>query len=153
LGAQRWPCALGRTGRTLRKREGDGATPAGRWALREVLYRPDRMRRPRTRLAVVPLRPWQGWCDAPRDRNYNRLVRYPYPASAEPLWREDGLYDIVVVLEYNICPRVRGRGSAVFLHVARPGLSPTEGCVALARDHLLQLLARLSRPCELIVRA
>ncbi len=111
--------------------------------MRAVLYRPDRVRRPRTRLPVRPIRPHDGWCDAPADRNYNRPVRHPYPASAERLWRADGLYDVVVVLGYNDRPRVRGRGSAIFMHVARPGYAPTEGCIALARPHLLRLLERL----------
>ena len=86
------------------------------------------------------IRPRDGWCDAPADRNYNRPVRHPYPASAERLWRADGLYDVVVVLGYNDRPRVRGRGSAIFMHVARPGYAPTEGCIALARPHLLRVL-------------
>jgi L,D-peptidoglycan transpeptidase YkuD (ErfK/YbiS/YcfS/YnhG family) len=85
-----------------------------------------------------------GWCDAPGDRNYNRPVRQPYPASAEPLWRGDELYDLVVVLDYNLRPRVRGRGSAIFMHVARPGYRPTEGCIALRRDHLQLLLSWLA---------
>ena len=79
------------------------------------------------------MRPDEGWCDAPADRNYNRSVKHPYRASAERLWRADGLYDVLVVLDYNERPRVRGRGSAIFVHVARPDYAPTEGCIALAR--------------------
>ena len=142
LGGLAFPCALGRSGRSVRKREGDGATPVGRWRLLRVLYRSDRGRRPSTRLPVRPIAPDDGWCDAPGDRNYNRPVRHPYPASAERLWREDGLYDIVVVLSHNVRPRVRGAGSAVFMHLARPGYRPTEGCIALTREHLLRLLER-----------
>ena len=143
LGGLRFPCALGRAGCRARKREGDGATPIGQWRMRAVLYRPDRVRRPRTPLPVRAIRPHDGWCDASADRNYNRPVRLPYPASAERLWRADALYDVVVVLDYNERPRVRGRGSAIFMHVARPGYAPTEGCIALARPHLLRLLERL----------
>ena len=88
------------------------------------------------RLPARAIRPDDGWCDASADRNYNRPVRHPYSASAERLWRSDGLYDLVVVLAYNERPRVRGRGSAIFMHVARPGYAPTEGCIALARAHL-----------------
>jgi L,D-peptidoglycan transpeptidase YkuD (ErfK/YbiS/YcfS/YnhG family) len=139
----RFPCALGRAGCLARKREGDGATPIGQWRVRAVLYRPDRMRRPPTSLPVRAIRRHDGWCDASADRNYNRPVRLPYRASAERLWREDELYDVVVVLTYNERPRVRGRGSAIFMHVARPGYAPTEGCIALARGHLLRLLERL----------
>jgi L,D-peptidoglycan transpeptidase YkuD (ErfK/YbiS/YcfS/YnhG family) len=145
LGDAVFPCALGRTGRRLRKREGDGATPVGRWVLLGVLYRADRVRRPATALPVRRLAACDGWCDAPADRNYNRPVRHPYPASAERLWRSDGLYDVIVVLSHNVRPRVRGAGSAVFMHVARPGYRPTEGCIALKREHLLRLLQRLGK--------
>jgi L,D-peptidoglycan transpeptidase YkuD (ErfK/YbiS/YcfS/YnhG family) len=137
------PCALGRSGRSTRKREGDGATPSGIWRPLLVLYRADRVTRPRTRLPVRPLKVDDGWCDAVGDRNYNRPVRHPYPASAERLWREDGLYDLIVVLDHNRRPRVKGAGSAIFVHVARPGYGPTEGCVALARHHLLRVLANM----------
>ncbi len=88
--------------------------------------------------------PSDGWCDAPTDRNYNRPVDHPYPASAERLWRDDGLYDVVVVMGYNDHPRIAGRGSAVFMHVGAPGLTPTEGCIALARPHLLRLLRAIA---------
>lgn len=94
-----------------------------------------------------------GWCDDPPDRNYNRLVRRPYPGSAERLWRDDHLYDVIIVIGHNDCPRIRGRGSAVFMHVARPGLAPTAGCVALRLPHLLRLLQRLSRYSVLRIAA
>jgi L,D-peptidoglycan transpeptidase YkuD (ErfK/YbiS/YcfS/YnhG family) len=143
LGPLSFPCALGRAGCCVRKREGDGATPVGLWRMGEVLYRPDRVRRPRTHLPVRAIRPQDGWCDVSADRNYNRPVRHPYAANAERLWRSDELYDVLIVLGYNDRPRVRGRGSAIFMHVAKPGYAPTEGCIALARGHLLRLLAQL----------
>jgi L,D-peptidoglycan transpeptidase YkuD (ErfK/YbiS/YcfS/YnhG family) len=126
-----------------RKREGDGAQPMGLWRLAFAYYRTDKLRRPRTALKIDPLRRDFGWCDDARDRNYNRKVTLPYPASAERLWRDDRLYDVIVVLDYNLVPRVRGRGSALFIHVASPGFAPTEGCIALKREHLLRLLAAL----------
>jgi L,D-peptidoglycan transpeptidase YkuD (ErfK/YbiS/YcfS/YnhG family) len=153
LGSLTFPCALGRSGCRVLKREGDGATPIGRWRLREVLYRPDRVRRPRTALPVRPIGTRDGWCDAAADRNYNRPVRHPYPASAERLWRQDEIYDVVVVLGHNDRPRMRGRGSAIFMHVARPGYAPTQGCIALARAHLLRLLERLGPGAGIAVRA
>jgi L,D-peptidoglycan transpeptidase YkuD (ErfK/YbiS/YcfS/YnhG family) len=143
LGPLSFPCALGRSGSRVHKREGDGATPIGRWPMVGVRFRPDRLPRPRTALSVQPMRRLDGWCDAPGDRNYNRPVRHPYPASAERLWREDELYDVLVVLGHNQRPRLRGGGSAIFMHVARPGYLPTEGCIALERRHLLALLERL----------
>ncbi len=144
-GGLRIPCVLGRSGRRAGKREGDGATPIGRFAVRQAFYRADRLRRPRTLLPLSPMHANDGWCDDPLDRNYNRYVRHPYQASAEHLWREDGLYDLVVVIGYNDGPRVRGRGSAVFIHVAAPDRTPTAGCVALRLPDLVRLIGRMSR--------
>ena len=136
-------CALGPAGvvEAADKREGDGATPAGAWPMRRGLYRPDRAPAPRTALPMSPIAPDDGWCDAPGDAAYNQPVVLPYPASAERMWREDGLYDLVVVLGYNDSPPVPGRGSAIFMHIARPGYAPTEGCVALARADLEAVMA------------
>ena len=133
-------CALGRGGVRAEKREGDGATPIGCFPLRGVLYRPDRLPAPETRLPVQPIAEDDGWCDEPNDPAYNRPVKLPYPASHERMWREDGLYDLVVILGHNDDPPEPGAGSAIFLHLARPNYEPTEGCVALSRDDLLELL-------------
>lgn len=143
LGPIRVPCALGRSGIRVRKREGDGATPRGRFELIEVRYRPDRVRRPQTGLPVRPMGLTDGWCDAVGDPNYNRSVRHPYPASAERMWRDDPLYDVVIVTSQNRRPRVQGGGSAIFVHVARADFAPTAGCVALERRALLRLLTLL----------
>lgn len=137
------PCALGRSGTTRRKREGDGASPVGRFALLEVLWRPDRGFRPRTALPARALRPADGWCDDPADRRYNRPVRRPFGASHEAMWREDGLYDLVLDIGWNRGPIRPGRGSAIFLHVAAPGYAPTAGCIALDRGTLRRLLPRI----------
>ncbi len=135
-------CALGRAGVTAAglKREGDGASPAGVWPLRRLLYRPDRGPAPLTRLPARALTPADGWCDDPADARYNQPVTLPYPASAERLWRDDSLYDLIVVLGHNDGPVVPGAGSGIFLHVAGDGYAPTEGCVALARPDLTLLL-------------
>ena len=137
----RHACALGRAGVTGNKREGDGATPLGSFPLRIVHFRPDRLVVPVTALPTAALGRDLGWCDDPADANYNRLVKLPYRAHHEELWREDGIYDLIVPLGYNDDPPVAGLGSAIFLHVARPGMEPTEGCVALPREQLLALLA------------
>jgi L,D-peptidoglycan transpeptidase YkuD (ErfK/YbiS/YcfS/YnhG family) len=145
LGDRLAPCALGRSGvvAAVAKREGDGCSPAGVWPIRRLLYRPDRGPLLTTRLPSCAIGPADGWCDDPADGAYNRPVSLPYPASAEALWREDGLYDLVVVLGHNDAPVVAGAGSAIFLHVAAPGGAPTEGCVALNRLDLEILLARI----------
>ena len=145
LGRAALDCALGRTGRRVLKREGDGATPTGTFRALRIYYRADRIARPRTALPVHRLRPDDGWCDAPADPNYNRHVRHPYPASAEAMWRADHLYDLVVVIDHNQRPRVRGAGSAVFLHLARADFAATAGCIALRRADMLRLVARLGR--------
>lgn len=134
------PCAVGRSGSVALKREGDGGTPRGLLMLRRLYYRADKVARPRASVPVLALRPDDGWCDAPGDRNYNRHVRLPYPASAENLWRTDDLYDLVGVLGWNDRPRQHGLGSCIFLHVASPDLAPTAGCLALHRPDLERLL-------------
>jgi len=133
-------CALGRSGILALKREGDGATPAGAFPLRRVLFRPDRMKAPVTKLPVGPLHPDDGWCDDPGDAAYNQHVRLPHPARHERLWRENHVYDVIVVVGHNDEPPVPGMGSAIFLHVARPDYSPTEGCIALALPDLLKVI-------------
>lgn len=153
LGWLRCPCALGRSGRRAMKREGDGATPVGSFRLVRVLWRAERGPRLATRLPVTSIQRHHGWCDAPSDRNYNRPVRHPYPASAEHLWREDRLYDLVVTLDHNQRPRIRGHGSAVFMHVAAPGMTPTAGCIALGECDLRRLLSNLRRGARLVVPA
>ena len=113
----------------------------GVWPMRRLLYRPDRGPTPATRLPSGAIRPNDGWCDDPADRAYNQQVSHPYPASAETLWREDGLYDLIIVLGHNDSPVIAGAGSAIFLHVAAAGYAPTEGCVGLSRADLEVLLA------------
>lgn len=153
LGTLSWPtpdggrtvaCALGRAGLSADKREGDGATPIGRFPLRRVLYRADRVALPALSLPVAAIEPGDGWCDDPASADYNRQVRLPITASHEHLWRLDSLYDIVVVLGHNDDPPIAGAGSAIFLHVASADYRPTEGCVAVARADLLALLALLA---------
>jgi L,D-peptidoglycan transpeptidase YkuD (ErfK/YbiS/YcfS/YnhG family) len=134
-------CALGRSGITEQKTEGDGATPAGRFALRRILYRDDRIAVPQTVLPATALSQTDGWCDDPGDAGYNRPVALPYPGRHERLWRDDGLYDLIVVIGHNDDPPVAGAGSAVFIHVAAPDWAPTEGCVGLDLSDLQDLIA------------
>lgn len=150
---RRLRCALGRGGVTDDKREGDGATPTGCFALRRVYYRPDRGAPPATALPVSATDPTDAWCDDPADAAYNTLVRGAHAASAETLWRDDALYDVVVVLAHNDDPVVPGAGSAIFLHIARPDYGPTEGCVAVAREELLEILAACDETTRLCVSA
>jgi L,D-peptidoglycan transpeptidase YkuD (ErfK/YbiS/YcfS/YnhG family) len=133
--------------------EGDGATPAGRWPLRRVLFRPDRAGSVETALPISPIEPHDGWCDDPADPLYNRPVRLPYPASCEHLWRKDRLYDMVVVLGHNDDPVIRGSGSAVFMHLAEKDYRPTAGCIALNIADMRNLLRRCGVGTSLLVKA
>lgn len=146
-----FPCALGRGGIAALKREGDGATPLGRMRLMHGFFREGRAPAMASPLPFRRVRPGDGWCDAPADRNYNRPVRLPYPASCETLMRSDRLYDCVVVLDYNISPRRRGRGSAIFFHIAREDFAPTEGCVAVSPQVMARLLPYLTSRTVLVV--
>ncbi|MBS0643250.1 MAG: L,D-transpeptidase family protein [Proteobacteria bacterium] len=133
--------ALGKGGIRADKREGDGATPLATLRLVRVLYRPDREQQPATQAPVQALTPTDGWCDDPALPAYNQPVRLPIDGSAEALWRDDTLYDIIGVLDWNLAPVIPGRGSAIFLHIARPDYGPTEGCIALAPADLRRILA------------
>jgi L,D-peptidoglycan transpeptidase YkuD (ErfK/YbiS/YcfS/YnhG family) len=146
------PAACGRSGVRIDKREGDGASPAGRFALLRGFYRADRVALPATRLPLRALRPEDGWVDDPSDPNYNRLVALPYKAHVEEMWRADGLYDLVVLIGYNTDPPVPGRGSAIFLHVARPDFAPTAGCIAVPREILAGLLGLLGPGSTITIR-
>jgi L,D-peptidoglycan transpeptidase YkuD (ErfK/YbiS/YcfS/YnhG family) len=145
------PCAIGRSGIGRGKNEGDGKTPGGRFSIPWFLFRPDAGFRPRQNFRALPLRHNSAWCDDPGDRNYNRPVRLPYGTSREGMWRDDRLYDVIGILDYNMRPRVRGRGSAIFFHLARPDLSPTAGCVALRAADMRRLLPRLSRRVVMVI--
>lgn len=140
IGDQVLLCRLGRNGVRLKKLEGDGTTPAGRFKLRRVLYRADRAAPPATALPTAPIERDDGWCDDPADSYYNSAVKLPYPARAEKMWRDDHQYDVVVVIGHNDDPVVPGRGSAVFIHLSADNSSPTAGCVALSSADMSEVL-------------
>lgn len=145
-----YPCTIGKGGLSARKREGDGATPIGVHRIVGMLYRPDRMARPTD--WAVPIRPGDLWSDDPSDEDYNTMVRRPYAPSHEVLRRADPLYDLVILTDWNWPYAVPGRGSAIFIHQwRRPGF-PTEGCVALRRDHLHEVATKIQHRTRLIVR-
>jgi L,D-peptidoglycan transpeptidase YkuD (ErfK/YbiS/YcfS/YnhG family) len=145
-------CAVGWAGIRKDKREGDHATPGGAYRLLGGFFRPDRVLRKAWVSPMRPAGPSDGWCDDPKSALYNRRVVLPCRASHEKLWRADRLYDLVIILDYNIHPRRKNRGSAIFLHCARPDYAPTEGCIALRLDDLRRLLPRLSHKVLLTIR-
>ncbi len=154
MGDESYQCALGEGGLARVKKEGDLATPVGRFPLRSVYFRADRLAAaPKTSLPMQPILRDDGWCIGPNESRYNQHVKLPYIGRAERLWRDDGLYDLLVVIGYNDSPPEPLRGSAIFLHVATPDLRPTEGCVALRLTDLRLVVARLGPGAEIEIRA
>lgn len=151
-GSLRIPCALGPGGIVRRKREGDGGTPAGTFALLWGFYRPDRKRPPSGGVPLRAMRRNAGWCEDPRSPCYNRPVRLPFPSNVDSMWRADHLYDLTFVLDYNFSQRRNGAGSAIFFHLARPGLTPTAGCVAISAADMRRLAPRLSKRTVMVIR-
>jgi L,D-peptidoglycan transpeptidase YkuD (ErfK/YbiS/YcfS/YnhG family) len=150
-GPLRIPCALGPAGIVRVKREGDGGTPAGTFALLWGYFRPDR---PRPVAGGVQLRAMHqdtGWCEDPASPRYNRPVRLPAPDCTDRMWRKDHLYDLTFVLDQNFSRRAKGRGSAIFFHLARPGLTPTAGCIAIGAADMRKLAPRLSRAARICI--
>jgi L,D-peptidoglycan transpeptidase YkuD (ErfK/YbiS/YcfS/YnhG family) len=146
-------CAIGVNGFSdpINRKEGDGTTPIGRWVMREVFYRADRIKPPETALPVRALKPTDGWSGSTKGPILNGLVTCPYNGTEESLWRDDNLYDIVVVLGFNDDPPALGKGSAIFLHIARPDFSPSAGCVHLSREDLLTVLHEADRNSAVLV--
>jgi L,D-peptidoglycan transpeptidase YkuD (ErfK/YbiS/YcfS/YnhG family) len=146
------PVVLGRAGIRANKREGDGATPTGRFRPLRMWWRADRSPRPPTRLPARRIRPDVAWCENPADRRYNRPFRRSANEPGDRLWRQDRLYDLIVEIDHNTRPRVAGRGSAVFLHIARPDRGPTAGCVAMRAGDLRRLLERMSSKTKVVIQ-
>lgn len=145
------PVVLGRSGIRANKREGDGATPRGVFRLLRLWWRADRYPRPSTALPVRRIEPDIAWCEAPADRRYNRPYRRSANDPGDRLWRDDHLYDLIIEIGHNTCPRVAGRGSAVFVHLARSNRAPTAGCIALAQGELRRLLARVGPKSRILI--
>ncbi|MGI9461825.1 MAG: L,D-transpeptidase family protein [Alphaproteobacteria bacterium] len=135
------PLSLGRGGVGSKQKEGDGITPIGDYKILSVLYRPDKLARPDTSLPTLPIAKNAIWVDDPASPDYNQqLCTDHYPYHHEKLWRNDDIYDLLAVLDYNHNPIIKGKGSAIFIHLARPNLTPTEGCIAIARHDFYQLI-------------
>lgn len=148
-------CAIGSSGLVSpqAKTEGDGGTPIGKWPMREIIYRADRLHLPRVSLPIRAMLPTDGWCEIPTDANYNKRVQHPYAVPVDEMWRDDYLYDIVVPLGYNDDPVIPGKGSAIFLHLARRDYAPSAGCVTLALDDLLTVLREAEAGSAVEIRA
>jgi L,D-peptidoglycan transpeptidase YkuD (ErfK/YbiS/YcfS/YnhG family) len=151
-GSLEFDCALGKSGITTDKREGDHGTPAGRYLLRWLFYRADKLHDVQTLLPQQQISKNDGWCDDPEQLHYNRYVQLPFSGRHEKLWRDDELYDLIVVLGHNDSPVIPGAGSCIFMHVASADFDPTEGCIALKRDDLLLLLTEIDPECWIDIK-
>jgi L,D-peptidoglycan transpeptidase YkuD (ErfK/YbiS/YcfS/YnhG family) len=150
-GGQTVPVALGRGGIRANKREGDGGTPKGTFQPRQLWWRADRHPRPRTFLPVRAIQPEDAWCEDPLSRHYNQPMRLDRDRGGDRLTRDDRLYDFIVEIDHNSSPRIAGRGSAVFLHLARENFSPTAGCVSMTKSAMLRLLERLGPETKIVI--
>jgi len=151
---KQYRCAAGRSGVVLDKKEGDGGTPVGSFKIRQIFYRPDRINPAelKTSIPLVALSQNDGWCDDVNSSEYNKYVKLPFEPSHENLWREDHVYDIIAVLSYNDDPVVKGKGSAIFLHVARDNYAPTAGCIALEKNDLLKFISQFARNGKITIK-
>ena len=136
-------CAIGKRGIGYKKKEGDLITPKGRYKIKYILYRKDRVKKISSKIKKIAIQKNMGWCDDPKSKNYNKLINLPSTFSFENLYKKENIYDIVIVLNYNMNPIIRNKGSAIFIHVARKNYQKTKGCVAIKKNHLIQIIKEL----------
>ena len=136
-------CAIGKRGIGLKKKEGDFITPIGQYNIKYILFRKDRIKEIQSKLKKTPIQKNMGWCDDPKSKNYNKLVKLPFKYKYEKLYKKENIYDIILVLNFNMSPIKKNKGSAIFIHVAKKNYKKTEGCIALKKNHLLQIIKEL----------
>ena len=138
-------CAIGKRGIKTKRKEGDFITPRGIFRIKLILYRKDRIKNFKTFVPKLSITKKMGWCDDPKSKKYNKLIKYPFEFSSEKLFRKDNVYDIILVLDYNMNPTKKYKGSAIFIHIAKKNYDATEGCVAIKKINLLKLIKILKR--------
>ena len=138
-------CAIGKRGITNKKVEGDKCTPRGRFKLKYVFYRKERVKNIRSRLKIIPIKKNFGWCDDVRSKSYNKFIKFPFKYKAERLYLRQNIYDIIVVIDYNFNPIRKKKGSAIFLHIAKNNYSPTLGCIAVSKNDLKYLISIINK--------
>jgi|TARA_B110000444_G_C18747181_1_gene550860 L,D-peptidoglycan transpeptidase YkuD (ErfK/YbiS/YcfS/YnhG family) len=144
-------CAIGKRGINIKKREGDNITPRGKFALKSVLFRQDRVADIKTKLTKIKIEKNMGWCDDPNSKNYNKLIRYPFKYNAEKLYKKDNIYDIIITIDYNYNPIIKNKGSAIFIHIAKNNYSPTRGCIAISKRDMKKLLANINKNSKILI--
>ena len=145
FGDYKLKCAVGKRGIKLKRREGDNITPKGNYKVVEILYRKDRVSKIISKIKKRPIKNNMGWCNDPSSIRYNRLITFPFNYSAEKLYRKDNTYDIIIVLNYNYKPTLKGKGSAIFIHVAKKNYSKTQGCIAIEKKNLIKLISKIQK--------
>ncbi len=138
-------CALGKRGIGYKRKEGDLITPKGIYKIKYILYRKDRVKKIQTKIKKIAIRKDMGWCDDPKSRDYNKLIKLPYAYSYEKIFRKENNYDIILILNYNMNPVIKNKGSAIFIHIAKKNYKKTEGCIALKKAHLLKIIKRINK--------
>tara|TARA_B100001939_G_scaffold332552_1_gene331660 strand:+ start:555 stop:1046 length:492 start_codon:yes stop_codon:yes gene_type:complete len=141
-------CAVGKRGIKIKKKEGDLITPKGLFKIKRVLYRKDRIGRLNTKLKKTPIKKNMGWCDDPSSKFYNKLINFPFKFNAEKLFKRENIYDIILVLDFNMNPIRKNKGSAIFIHIAKKKFTPTKGCVAISKNVLKKILSKINKDCK-----
>jgi len=144
-------CALGKRGITSKKVEGDKKTPRGTFTLKSIFYRKDRVSKIKSTLLKKKIKKNMGWCDDTKSRHYNKMINFPFNLSAEKLWLKENVYDVVVVINYNLKPVIKNKGSAIFLHIAKKNYQSTNGCIAIKKKDMLLLINRISNKTKIII--
>ena len=143
-------CSIGKRGIGIKKKEGDLITPKGKYRIKYILYRKDRVKI-QTKIKKIIITRKMGWCDDPNSKQYNKLIKLPTAYKHEKLYKKENIYDIIMVLNYNMNPIVKNRGSAIFIHIAKKNYGKTEGCVALKKIHLLKVLKELKKKTQVMI--
>ena len=144
-------CAIGKKGIGSKKKEGDLITPRGKYKVKYILYRKDRIKKIQSEMRIIKIEKNMGWCDDPRSRNYNKLIKLPSSYKHEKLFKKENIYDIILVLNYNMRPIKKNKGSAIFIHVAKKNYKKTEGCIALKKNHILKLIKAINSKTKVII--
>ena len=142
-------CSVGKRGISIKKREGDKKTPKGEFKLKYILYRKDRIFKLKTKLKKIVINKKMGWCDDPNSAEYNKIIIYPHKFSTEKLWRKENIYDIIIVIDYNLNPVIKNKGSAIFLHIAKKKYKPTNGCIAVSKKNIKLIVSKINKKTKL----
>ena len=142
-------CSIGKRGISIKKKEGDKRTPKGEFKLKYILYRKDRVFDLQTTLKKIKIDKKMGWCDDPKSIYYNKIIKYPFKYRSEKLWRKDNIYDIIIIIDYNLKPVVKNKGSAIFLHIAKRNYNPTDGCIAVSKKNIRLLVSKINKKTKI----